>query len=906
MPRQKSTRSKSKTRKTKTKNQGFLQKLLSGEKSRILIVVAAFAIVGVAMAVYSSASTGSNYFNPGEPLSRQAAAAFMYRGANSPKVDNSKCGSGKTGPAKDVAGNHMFCQAIEWVMSKGIATAYADGTFRPTAPVSRQALAAFMYREAGSPSVSDSKCGSGKPGPFTDVKGNHQFCKDIEWLKSKGITSGYNDGTFRPTEVISRQVSAVMIHREAGAPNPSSSAQAFVDINSSHPYYKAIQWLGESKVSEGSKEPARPKTPNTSNTSQSGSSGSGGQSGSSGSQQASGSNNQNSGSSSNQAGNNGDAANNDPEAPDAGRLYFNPARETSRQAMAVFIARADSSYSMVGKPTECGTGKPGPFKDIPGNYVYCYVIDWAAQEGIISGYADGTFRPNLPVTRQAAAAFMYRLAKADEKSSKCEAGKPDIFTDVKSNHPFCNEIAWAHDKGILRGYEDKSFRPTASLTRQAAAVMLYRVAGSPEVELNGSFADVNEDHSFAKAIQWVSDNGISTGDAVKRGNYIDPLTDQELGKGASGDVVKNLQSRLIARGFDGVITVNGRYDDKMQKAVSFYQQARGLPVTGIFNCGPETCKVNRADHAKLVSDERAGYKFDAGAFIRFVESAEAARVQRESTNAPGRPAQNWDLLKGHKLCKGVNNMPDQVERIQWALSVMGYNTLANGKYSKVYDDLTVFNLNMWRVNNGFPMDGLGCFDSNLILDKFVASYNSGHKFNAGTFAAFTSPRPINCNNAADRFYNWETYCRTRWQDPNIASAWVAGQAIAQAAAHAAVQDVFGGQADSLAGQSSVHRTAVNAAVNAAAQTAANAAASGGTQASVNSAARAAARAAATAVYQRSGVSVPSVIRGGAQFVQVSGGTSAAANTASSAASRLVQTQQLTEAASNTVNGLFRR
>ena len=57
------------------------------------------------------------------------------------------CASGFT----DVVSHHPFCAEIDWLASGGIAGGYEDGTFRPTVPVSRQAMAAFLYRSAGSP-----------------------------------------------------------------------------------------------------------------------------------------------------------------------------------------------------------------------------------------------------------------------------------------------------------------------------------------------------------------------------------------------------------------------------------------------------------------------------------------------------------------------------------------------------------------------------------------------------------------------------------------------------------------------------------------------------------------------------------------------------------------------------------
>ena len=51
-----------------------------------------------------------------------------------------------------------------------------------------------------------------------------------------------------------------------------------------------------------------------------------------------------------------------------------------------------------------------------------------------------------------------------------------LFSDVSSDHPFHDEIAWLVDEGITEGWPDNTFRPTAAVTRQAVAAFLYRYA----------------------------------------------------------------------------------------------------------------------------------------------------------------------------------------------------------------------------------------------------------------------------------------------------------------------------------------------------------------------------------------------------------------------------------------------
>jgi endo-1,4-beta-xylanase len=140
-------------------------------------------------------------YGPGLPVSRQVLAALLHQLAGAP-----------TGPFpdpgfSDVPAGHPFEDEIAWAGDVGILGGYGDGTFRPSAPVSRQALAATLSRLPGAPSVSP-----GDP-PFTDVPTSHPFFAEISWAWSTRIVEGFDDGTFRPTHLVSRQAITAMLYR---------------------------------------------------------------------------------------------------------------------------------------------------------------------------------------------------------------------------------------------------------------------------------------------------------------------------------------------------------------------------------------------------------------------------------------------------------------------------------------------------------------------------------------------------------------------------------------------------------------------------------------------------------------------------------------------------------------------
>lgn len=152
-------------------------------------------------------------FGPVLPISRQSMAAFLFRYAN-PGASDPTCAP-EDAVFPDVASNHPFCGVIAWLADSGITTGFPDGTFRPLEPISRQSMAAFLFRY-GHPGDPDPTCVP-EDATFPDVPADSLFCGVIAWLAETGITAGFPDGMFRPTEPISRQGMSAFLRRHAKA-----------------------------------------------------------------------------------------------------------------------------------------------------------------------------------------------------------------------------------------------------------------------------------------------------------------------------------------------------------------------------------------------------------------------------------------------------------------------------------------------------------------------------------------------------------------------------------------------------------------------------------------------------------------------------------------------------------------
>lgn len=145
-------------------------------------------------------------------------------------------------------------------------------------------------------------------------------------------------------------------------------------------------------------------------------------------------------------------------------------------------------------------------KNIPSHHFYEAVTS-LAERGIISGYEDGTFRPGQQINRMHAAKIMALALGLDTKNVK-DPG----FTDVSKSNPYYGHIAALVEAGIISGYEDNTFKPTANLSRAHMAKMIVLGFKFEQEKLgNLPFTDINNKQWHADYIQTLYNNQITTG-----------------------------------------------------------------------------------------------------------------------------------------------------------------------------------------------------------------------------------------------------------------------------------------------------------------------------------------------------------------------------------------------------------
>lgn len=139
---------------------------------------------------------------------------------------------------------------------------------------------------------------------------------------------------------------------------------------------------------------------------------------------------------------------------------FSPDRTMTRGMLATVLYRAAGSPVVTGFPS---------FSDVSSSSAYANGVAWAAANGIVTGYGDGRFGLNAPVTRQQIAAILWRYDGSEMVETAAS------FTDSDSISSYAaHAVNWAAANGIIAGRNDGSFDPTGIATRAQVAVILYR------------------------------------------------------------------------------------------------------------------------------------------------------------------------------------------------------------------------------------------------------------------------------------------------------------------------------------------------------------------------------------------------------------------------------------------------
>ena len=147
---------------------------------------------------------------------------------------------------------------------------------------------------------------------------------------------------------------------------------------------------------------------------------------------------------------------------------FAPDQQLSRAMLAVIL------YAMAGEPAVTGEG---PFTDVPAGCWYTDAIVWAAQNGIVCGFGDGTFRPNEAVTRAQAAVMLYGYAAFTGADVTARADL-SAYSDAGQIPAWAMDaMQWANARRLIVGRDSSHLAPNGGATRAEMAAILSAYIG---------------------------------------------------------------------------------------------------------------------------------------------------------------------------------------------------------------------------------------------------------------------------------------------------------------------------------------------------------------------------------------------------------------------------------------------
>lgn len=161
------------------------------------------------------------------------------------------------------------------------------------------------------------------------------------------------------------------------------------------------------------------------------------------------------------------------------------------------------------------------FNDLDENHWAYEVVNSLSSKGVINGYEDNTFRPDNTVTR---AEFIKLITKGEEILGSTANTKSDAsiqFSDVSESDWYHDIVIYSAQNGYITG-SDGYFRPNDEITRQDAAVIIYRFVSSMQT-LGGNkvFNDRSDISDYAReSVSRLAASGIISGVG---NNMFDPL-----------------------------------------------------------------------------------------------------------------------------------------------------------------------------------------------------------------------------------------------------------------------------------------------------------------------------------------------------------------------------------------------
>ncbi|MBD2012808.1 S-layer homology domain-containing protein [Microcoleus sp. FACHB-53] len=333
-----------------------------------------------------------------------------------------------TGPALfSDLGNHWGAAFIQGLVTRGLILGFPDGTFKPEASITRAEYAAILAKTFDLPR----QRGTGA-GVFSDVPANFWASSAIRVAAGMGFISGFPDGTFRPQQNLTRVQALVSLVSGLGLGSGNANLLVFYSDRAQIPSYatEAIATATQQRLVVN-----YPKT-----------------------------------------------------------NQLEPMRNITRAEIAALIYQALVSTGRaeaIASPYIVSPNLSLPsFSDIQQHWASEFVRR-LANLNLVTGFADGSFKPDEPLSRAQYAALVVKVFNPT-------AIRPDTkFIDIPADFWALPVISQAYRGGFLSGYPDQTFHPQQSLRRIDLMASLVHGLSLPSADVK--VLEIYEDHDSIPA-----------------------------------------------------------------------------------------------------------------------------------------------------------------------------------------------------------------------------------------------------------------------------------------------------------------------------------------------------------------------------------------------------------------------
>lgn len=370
------------------------------------------------------AGVSSTQFEPEGKITRAQTAQILYAMSGSPDTE-------QTSQYHDVSPGQWHCTPISWCTRNGVMAGYSSGNFLPDATITRQQMASVLFkyvtRIQGDPAGERNDLSA-----FADRDSISTYAvTSMQWAVARGIISGTSENgvvLIDPQGVVSRaQMAIMLINLLDGGASP-----AVTPTPENTPAPSETQVPDETPVPEDTPAPSDEGTafPDVKSYSWY------------------------------------------REAVEycVAQGYMTPEAD-GRFLPDKDVTRAQSIQMLYHLADRPASSSVPFFHDVSDTAYYFDAVCWSTDHNISAGYADGTFRPNIPITRQQFIALLYRYAGYRE-DPVTPIGALDLFPDAGLVADYARTpMGWALHYSLIAGIQGRLV-PTGTLSRSQMACIL--------------------------------------------------------------------------------------------------------------------------------------------------------------------------------------------------------------------------------------------------------------------------------------------------------------------------------------------------------------------------------------------------------------------------------------------------